>query len=40
VTAAGPNHFPMWILSLFEVPLPKDFRDALKFFRSKIPSQK
>jgi hypothetical protein len=28
VTAAGSNHFPTWILSLFEKPLPKDFRGA------------
>jgi hypothetical protein len=30
-TAAGQNHFPTWILNLFEAPLPKDFREALKF---------
>jgi hypothetical protein len=31
MTAAGPRPFPTWILSLFETPLPKDFREALKF---------
>jgi hypothetical protein len=36
MTAAGQRSFPTWILNLFEAPLPKAFREALKFLRAKI----
>jgi hypothetical protein len=35
MTGAGQRPFPMWILNLFEAPLPEDFREALKSLRVK-----